>query len=59
MEMIGSTSGWSEGGVMLVGSGDSNIRGASTSYSETSSEMSIKRFCSLHLCPGKYLSSQL
>jgi hypothetical protein len=58
-EMISSTLGGSEGGVMSVGVGDTNKRGASTSSSETSSEMAIKIFCSLHLCPEKYLSSQL
>jgi hypothetical protein len=58
-EMIISTSGGSKGGVMSVGSGDSDTRGASTSSSETSYEMAIKIFCSLHLCPVKYLSLQL
>jgi hypothetical protein len=59
MEITGSTSGGSEGGVMLVGSGDSTIGGESTSSSEKSSEMAIKNFFSLHLCPRKYFSSQL
>jgi hypothetical protein len=59
MEMTGSTSGGSKGGLMLVESGDSGTRGVSTSSSEISSEMAIKRFCSLHLWPEKYLSSQL
>jgi hypothetical protein len=58
-EMTGSTSGGSEGGVMSVDSGDSDTRGVSTSSSEISSEMAIKSFCSLHLWPGKYVSSQL
>jgi hypothetical protein len=58
-EMMGSTSGGSEGGVMFVGSCHIDRRGASTSSSTTSSDMAIKIFCSLHLCPGKYLSSQL
>jgi hypothetical protein len=48
-----------EGGVTSVGSGDIDTRGDSTSSSETSFEMAIKRFFSLHLCPGNYLSSQL
>jgi hypothetical protein len=39
---------------MLVGSGDLDTRGASTS-----SEMAIKIYCSLHLCLEKYFSSQL
>jgi hypothetical protein len=42
---------------MSVGLGETDIRGASTSSSETSYEMSIKIFFSLHLCPGKYFSS--
>jgi hypothetical protein len=58
-EMTNSSSGGSEGGVMSVGSGDTNTRGASTSSFETSSKMAIKIFCSLHLCPKKYFSSQL
>jgi hypothetical protein len=58
-EMIGSTLGGSEGGVMSVDLGDSDIKGVSTSSSEISSEMAIKRFCSLHLWNKKYLSSQL
>jgi hypothetical protein len=58
-EMTGSTSGGSEGGVMSVGSGDTDTRGTSTSSFEISFEMALKSFCSLHLCPGKYLSSQL
>jgi hypothetical protein len=49
--MTGSTYGGSEGGVRSIGSGNSTIGGASTSSSETSSEMAIKNFCSLHLCP--------
>jgi hypothetical protein len=53
-EMTGSTLGGSEGGVMSMVSGDSDTRGVSTSF-----EMAIKRFCSLHLWPGKYFSSQL
>jgi hypothetical protein len=44
---------------MSMGLGDTDIRGASTSSSETSSKMAIQRFCSLHLCSEKYLSSQL
>ena len=44
---------------MLVGSGDSDTRGVLTSYSEISSKMAIKIFCSLHLWPRKYLSLQL
>jgi hypothetical protein len=56
-EMTDSTSGGFEGGVMLVVSGDSDTRGVSTSSSEISSYMAIKRFCSLHLWPEKYLSS--
>jgi hypothetical protein len=58
-EIIGYTSGGSEGGVMSVGLSDMVTRAASTSSSETSFEMAIKIFYSLHLCPGKYLSSQL
>jgi hypothetical protein len=58
-EMTGSTSGGSEGGFMLVISGDSDTREVSTSSYEISSEMDIKIFCSLHLWPGIYLSSQL
>jgi hypothetical protein len=58
-EMTGSTSGGSEGGVMSVESGDSDTRGVSTSSYEISSKMAIKIFCSLHLWPRKYLSSQL
>jgi hypothetical protein len=58
-EMTGSTLGGSERGVMLVISGDSDTRGVSTSSSEMSSEMAIKIFCSLHLWPKKYFSSQL
>jgi hypothetical protein len=58
-EMTGSTLGGSEGGVMSMISGDSDTRGVSTSSSEISSEMALKRFCSLHLWPEKYLSSQL
>jgi hypothetical protein len=38
-EMIVSTLGGSESGVMSVGSGDSTIGGASKSSSETSSKM--------------------
>jgi hypothetical protein len=59
MEMIGFTLGGSEGGVMSMGLGDTHTRGASTLTYETSFEMAIKIFCSLHLCPRKYLSSQL
>jgi hypothetical protein len=58
-QMPGSTSGGSEGGVMLVISGDSDTRGVSTSSFEISSEMAIKRFFSLHLWHGKYFSSKL
>jgi hypothetical protein len=58
-EMTGSTSRGSEGGLMSVDSGDSDIEGVSSSSSEISSEMAIKIFCSLHLWPGKYFSSQL
>jgi hypothetical protein len=58
-EMTGSTLGGSEGGVMSMVSGDSDTRGVSTSCSEISFEMEIKIFCSLHLWPEKYLSSQL
>jgi hypothetical protein len=46
-EIAGYTSGGSEGGVMSVISGDSDI--VSTSSSEISLEMAIKIFCSLHL----------
>jgi hypothetical protein len=58
-EMSGSISGG------LAGSGVASRReGSSTSgtvtYSlGTSSEMDIKKICSLHLCPRKYFSSQL
>jgi hypothetical protein len=58
-EMTGSTSRGSEGGVMSVDSGDSDIEGASSSSSEISSDMAIKRFCYLHLWPRKHFSSQL
>jgi hypothetical protein len=57
-EMTSSTSGGYVGGVMLVGSGDIDTRGASTSSSKTSFDMAIKIFCSLNLCPRKYLSTQ-
>jgi hypothetical protein len=50
-EMTGSTSGGSEGGVMSLGSVDMATRGSSTSSSEASFEMAIKKLCSLHLCP--------
>jgi hypothetical protein len=55
-EMTGSTSGGSEGGVMLMDSGDLDTRGVSTSSSEIYSEMAIKIFCYLHLWSGKWLS---
>jgi hypothetical protein len=58
-EMTSSTSGGSEGGVMSMISSDSDTWGVSTSSYEISSDMAIKRFCSLHLWPRKYLSSQL
>jgi hypothetical protein len=40
-EMTDSTSGGSEGGVMSLGSGDKDVRGASTLSSETSFKMAI------------------
>jgi hypothetical protein len=58
-EMTGSSSRGYKGGVMPEVSGDIDTRGASTSSSETSSEMAVKTFCSLNLLPQKYFPSQL
>jgi hypothetical protein len=48
-EMTSSNSGGSESGVMSMGSGDSATGGGSTSSSETSSEMDIKK-CVPYTC---------
>jgi hypothetical protein len=58
-EMTGSTSAGSKGGIISVGSSDVDIREVSKSSSKISSDTAIQIFCSLHLWPGKYLSSQL
>jgi hypothetical protein len=58
-EMNGLTIGGSVGRVISYVLGNYVIRGVSISSSETSSEMAIRNFYSVHLCPEKYLSSQL
>jgi hypothetical protein len=52
-EMSGSTLGGLMGSWVASGREGSSIRGTITSSSRTSSEMAIKSFCSIHLCPKK------
>jgi hypothetical protein len=42
-----------------IGKGGLFNKGNCHIFFRTSSEMAIKSFCSLHLCPRKYFSSQL
>jgi hypothetical protein len=58
-ETIGSTSGGSESGVGSSTLGIFSVGGTLVSLSKTSSDIFIKIFYSLHLCPGKYFLSQL